>query len=614
MWTLIPELDAALNQRPARFMEVVGRLKKDVTLESATADLSVIAERAARDFPQTNKDWGVTIAPLRAGLTGPELQLTSIVLLVIVGFVLLLCCANVANLLLARACAREREVAVRAALGAGRGRIVRQLLTESLVLAILGGACGLAVGSAILQAGPAVIPVGLLPPAVMLTLDARVVIFCMAAVLVVGLLFGLVPAWHATRTSLTHVIASDSRSIIRGGGGFRSLVVAVEVAAAVLLLCGAGLLVRTMLQLERFDPGYRVDGDSVLTLDLSVGGTRYANSETLRQFYDAVERDLRGLAGVRRAGLSSSLPYGTSEMGRRIFDLVGEPVERDRRASDMAVATPGYFHTLDLAIIAGRGFTERDASKNPPVCVVNEAFVRHHFGSRNPIGALIVARPAPLGPPSAPREIVGVVRQTKGRPDDPEDLMQVTAPLAQMPIGDTFLVVQPITGRPELLVPAIRELVSRHDPTVPVRRIRTLDELLDERMARYRFRAVAVTTFAGLALALAMVGVFGVLAYSVEQRSRELGVRIALGATARNVLALVLTGAIRLMAGGIIIGLAAAAMLARSISTFLYGVQPLDVVTFGAVVVVVALTAVTATAVPAVRALRLDPAVTLRSE
>jgi ABC-type antimicrobial peptide transport system permease subunit len=207
-----------------------------------------------------------------------------------------------------------------------------------------------------------------------------------------------------------------------------------------------------------------------------------------------------------------------------------------------------------------------------------------------------------------------VVRQTKGRPDDPEDLMQVTAPLAQMPIGDTFLVVQPITGRPELLVPAIRELVSRHDPTVPVRRIRTLDELLDERMARYRFRAVAVTTFAGLALALAMVGVFGVLAYSVEQRSRELGVRIALGATARNVLALVLTGAIRLMAGGIIIGLAAAAMLARSISTFLYGVQPLDVVTFGAVVVVVALTAVTATAVPAVRALRLDPAVTLRSE
>ena len=211
-------------------------------------------------------------------------------------------------------------------------------------------------------------------------------------------------------------------------------------------------------------------------------------------------------------------------------------------------------------------------------------------------------------------EIVGVVRQTKGRPTDPQELMQVTSPLAQLPRGDTFLVVQPNTGHPAALVPSIRDIVARYDPNVPVRRIRTLDDLLEERTAGYRFRAVTVTTFAGLALVLAMVGVFGVLAYSIEQRSRELGVRIALGATRRNVLTLVLAGATRVIATGIIVGLAAAALLARSISTFLYGVQPLDAATFGSAVVLVTLTAIVATAVPALRAARLDPVVTLRSE
>jgi putative ABC transport system permease protein len=614
MWTLIPELDSAINVRGARFMEVVGRLKKGVTLDSARADLSVIAERAARDFPRTNEGWGITLRALRRGLTGPDLQLTSIVLLAVVGFVLLLCCANVANLLLARACAREREVALRAALGAGRGRIVRQLLTESLLLAAMGGASGMTIGTAILSAAPAVIPPGLLPPAVVLSFDARVVIFCIGAALLVGLLFGLVPAWQATRTSLTQVIGSDSRSTTRGGGRFRTVVVAGEVAAAVLLLCGAGLLVRTMLALGSFDPGYRADGDSVLTLDFSVGGARYDKPESLLQFYEAVERDVRALPGVRRAGFSSSLPYGTSEMGRRVFDVVGEPAGRDAQSADTAVATPGYFHTLDLAIVAGRGFTEHDTLNSAPVCVVNEAFARQYFTGRNPIGARIVARPLPPEPPSIPREIVGVVRQTKGRPDDPQELMQATAPLAQLPRGDTFLVVQAAAGPPAALVPAIRDLVARYDPNVPVRRIRTLEDLLGERTAGYRFRAVTVATFAGLALLLATVGVFGVLAYSVEQRSRELGVRIALGATTRNVLTLVLAGASRVIVAGIVIGLAVAAMLARSISTFLYGVEPLDAMTFGTVVVVVAVTGIIATGVPALRALRLDPVVTLRSE
>jgi putative ABC transport system permease protein len=292
----------------------------------------------------------------------------------------------------------------------------------------------------------------------------------------------------------------------------------------------------------------------------------------------------------------------------------GEPVERDVQGADTAIATPGYFQTLDLAIVAGRGFTEHDTLKSAPVCLVNEAFVRRYFARKNPIGSRIIARAVPLEAAPVAREIVGVVRQTKGRPDDPQELMQIIAPLAQFPRGDTFLVVQTITGRPEVLVPAIRAAVARHDPNVPVRRIRTLDDLSEERTAGYRFRAVAVTTFAGLALVLAMVGVFGVLAYSVEQRGRELGLRIALGATTSNVLTLVLGGATRVIVAGIVIGLAVAASLARSISTFLYGVQPLDPLTFGSVAAVLALTAAIATIAPALRAVRVDPVVTLRSE
>jgi putative ABC transport system permease protein len=444
-----------------------------------------------------------------------------------------------------------------------------------------------------------------------LAFDARVTAFCVAAALLVGALFGLVPAWRATRISLTRTLTAEGRSTTGGGGRFRTVVVAGEVAAAVLLMCAAGLLVRTLLVLGSFDPGYRADSDSVLTLDFSVSGTRYVKPEVLLQFYDAVERDVRALSGVRRAGFSSSLPYGTSELGRRPFDVVGEPIASEVPGSDFATADPGYFETLDLAIVAGRGFSAHDTLTSTPVCIVNEAFARRYFGGRDPIGARLVARGAAA---SSARQVVGVVRQTKGRPNDPQELMQVIAPLSQLPIGDTFLVVQPTSGRPEVLVPAIRAAVARHDPNVPVRRIRTLEELAEQATAGYRFRAVTVGTFAGLALVLAMVGVFGVLAYSVEQRGRELGLRMALGATTGNVLALVLVGAARVIAAGLVVGLAAAAMLSRSIAIFLYGVQPLDPLTFGSVVAVVAVTAVLAMAAPALRATRLDPVVTLRTE
>ena len=619
IWTLVSELPANLNPRSTRFLAVVGRLKPGVTLEAAHADLTVIASALARAFPDTNKDRGVSLEPLRAGIMGRDLQLTSLFLVGIVAFVLLMCCANVANLLLARAGVRARELAVRSALGAGRGRIIRQLVTESLVLALLGGALGIGVGAAILEIAPALIPAGLLPAAVRLTFDGRVVMFCAAAALSVGVLFGLVPAWQATRTSLVQAIASDSRSATRGGGRFRHLLVAGEIAAAVILLCGAGLLLRTLLVLGSFDNGYRADRDSVLTMDFSLPspgpGSRYPTEESLLQFYDAVQREVSALPGVRSVGWSTSLPPATSELGNQSFTIVGDaPVAPESRPSAAyAAASPGYFRTLDLPIVAGRGFSEHDTRESPAVCIVNEAFVRRHLQGRDPIGLRVALWPTRFGAaPPVIREIVGVARQVKGRPDELEELVQVYIPLTQNVIGDVFMVVQSAAGRPEVLVPAIRALVARRDANLSVRRIRSLEVLVEEVTAGYRFRAVMVATFAALALVLAMVGVFGVLAYSVQQRSREFGLRMALGASVRDVLTLVVGSAARVIAVGAAVGLLLAAALSRTISAFLFGVQPLDPLTFVSVAVVLAVTAVVATAAPALRAARVDPVTAIR--
>jgi putative ABC transport system permease protein len=577
----------------------------------------VIADQLAREFPATNKDWGVTIEPLRNGIMGRELQLTSLFLLGIVGFVLLMCCGNVANLLLARANVRARELAVRSALGAGRARIVGQLLTESLVLAALGGVFGVGLGAAMLKLAPALMPAGLLPAAVTLGFDMRVLMFCVGATLVVGVLFGVVPAWHATAISLAQAIASGSRSATTVSGRFRNLLVVGEVAAAVLLLCGAGLLLRTLLVLGRFDTGYRAASDSVLTLDFTVQGSRYSSGESLLQFYENVERDVLSLAGVRSVGWVTTLPLGASELGPWPFEIVGDaPVEAaDRPRAEYSVASSGYFQTLDLPIVAGRGFTEHDKGDTPAVCIVNEAFVRRYLQGRNPIGAQVSIGPTFLrSAKTLVREIVGVARQVKRRPDEPTEAVQVYVPLSQNPYGDVFMVVSPTAGRPEALVPSIRAVVARHDTNVPVRRIKTLEDVAGEATVRYRFRAVIVMTFAALALLLAMVGVFGVLAYAVQQRWRELGVRVALGATTGNVLALVLSSAGRVIAVGAAVGLVAAAALAQSISAFLFGVRPLDPVTFAAVAGVLALTGMVATAAPALRAARVDPVVVLRNE
>ena len=620
MWTLMRMQDVPefVRRRPFKILEVVGRVKAGVTIDNARADLAAIAARIARDNSDTGKGFAVDAEPLGTWLMGPDLQRTSMLLLAVVGFVLLMCCANVANLLLARTSARARELAIRTALGAGRARVVAQMLTESVVLALVGGTLGVAVGAAILRAAPAVIPPGLLAPAVILEFNARVAAFGFAAAILVGLVFGLAPAWHATSRSLLPALATESRTST-GGSRFRSVVVSGEVAAAVLLLCGAGLLLRTLLVLVNVDTGYRVDSSRVLTLDFSLDFGR-PNSprptpESLLQFYADVARELEERPEVESVGWSSSLPYGTTEFGPFSIEVVGDaPVAADRRPrADVAVAEDGYFRTLDLPIVAGRRFTDRDSAAAPSVCIVNEAFVRRVLRGRNPLGVRIRLQRTPQEQPIV-KEIVGVARQTSGGTTDRNEFMQVYMPLAQFPWGDVYMVARASRGPAEALTPLVRSIVARHDPNTPVRRDRTLEYLSVQSTAGYRFRAALVGTFAALALALAMIGVFGVLAYSVQQRQREFGVRVALGASSPSILWLVLGNAGRLISAGGIIGLVLALALGRSISAFLFGVPPVDPVTFASVGLLVVLTAAAASAAPAWRAARVDPVLMFRAD
>ena len=615
IWALRPILGAPPAARGARSLQAIGRLKPGVAIEAGGADLAAIAEGLAREFPQTNRGRGVTLEPLHDVVIGGDLRRTSALFLGVVGFVLLICCANVAHLLLARATVRARELAIRSALGADRRRLVRQLLTESVLLAAIGSALGLALGSAIVKAAPSVIPPGLLPAAVTLAFDLRVVAFCAAAALLVGLLAGLAPAWRATEPSSAHALASDGRATTGRGGTLRRALVAGEVATAVLLLFGAGLLLRTLGAVEGVDRGYRAE--SALTMILDPMDSRYPTDAAELRFYQGVEREVGALPGVRGVAWATTLPFGRSYQGRTFFEIAGEPpaAESQRPTADYQIVSPAYFGTLDLPIAAGRGFDDRDAPGSAPVCIVNEAFVRGYLRGRSPIGRRVAVWP-PSSREPVQREIVGVARQVKRRPDETEDWVQVYVPLAQDTPGDIFMVVRPASGRADALAPSVRAAIARVDreQLVSVRSVMTLDEVAGEATARHRFRAVLVTAFAGLALVLAMVGLFGVVAYSVQQRVRELGVRRALGATTRDVVHLVVGSAVRVIAAGAIVGLALSAVLGRLLGSMLFGVPPRDPVTFAFVAVVLVLTVAVSTAAPARRATRVDPAVALRGE
>ncbi len=629
IWGLASFEGAPPQLRSAYFLYAVGLLKPGVTRAAADADLAAIASALAVGFPDTNAGRGVHTESMHAAVIGTDLRLTSLLFLGVVGLVLLICCANVANLLLARATVRTRELAIRAALGASRGRVIRQLLTESLVLAALGCMLGLALGASILEVAPALVPEGLLPGAVVLGFDLRVVAFCAGASLVVGVLFGLAPAWQATGVAPARAIGSESRSVTGRGGRLRGLLVIGEVATAVVLLFGAGLLLRTLLAVEGVDRGYRADG--VLTMMVDPIGDRYPTPADLLRFFDDVEREVGSLPGVRDVAFATTLPLGQSSYGDAFVEVDGAPPAdpQARPTADYQIVSASYFAAIDVPIVAGRAFDATDKADSVPVAVVNEAFVRKHLlKDSEPLPLSLEALRAAIGQrvrvrlsadadsPVVVREIVGVSRQVKARPDETEDFVQLHVPLAQSPTDDIYLLVRPESGSAAALASAVQSRIARVDTEqlVSVREVMTLEDVASGATARHRFRAVLVATFAALALVLAMVGVFGILAYAVQQRTRDFGVRMALGASPRDVLRLVVRTAARLLAAGAAVGVVAALLLGQFIATVLFGVEPVDPLTLAGVALVLAFASAAAMAAPAWRAARVDPVVALRGD
>ena len=612
LWTLyVP--GRGPEQRQMHYLQVIGRLKPGVTKTQAEADMAGIASHIAAISPATNKGWGITIDPLRESLVGDDLKSTSFVLGGIVGFVLLMACANVANLLLARGVGRAREIAVRAALGSGRGRILRQLVTESLLLASIGGAAGLALSAAAIRLAPSFMPKGTLPPGIALTLDWRVASFGLLLTIGTGVVFGLAPAWHASEVPLSAALATGRSSASRRTRLLRSSLAVIEVAVAVVLLAGAGLLIRTLVALDAVDSG--ATAHSVLTMIVALPDSRYPTSARALQFYEAVEREIATLPGVRSVSFGGSLPLDGWDIGQG-FSVIGDPAPdpANQPAAHYQITGPRFFETLGIPLVEGRAFGASDTASSTPVCIVSEAFVRRYARGRDPLQLHVqVDAMGPKGPTPVVRQIVGVAKQIREMPDEESREVQIYVPLAQNAWYWSTLAVQ-TAGDPVTSLKTVKAAIGRIDKAQAVMRVRTIDEIAAEATSRPRFRAQLVGVLATLAMLLAVIGIAGVLAFSVQQRTRELGIRMALGARAADILRLVLGDGLRLTGVGVIAGLVGAAALSRFLESLLFGVKTLDAFTFVVAPAIFVLAALIACGAPALRAARAEPSTALRHE
>jgi putative ABC transport system permease protein len=614
IWEVI-SVDGASGARATRVLRVVGRMRPDTTLEQARAELTVIAGNIEQANPATNKGWGVTIEPLQSAIVGAELRTTSLVLGGVVLFVLLLACANIANLILARGVGRARELAVRAALGGTRFRIARQLLVECMFLGVLGGLAGLGVAWALLRMAPSFVPPQAIPPSIVLMLDWRLAAFASVATLFTALLFGLAPAWQATRVPLIEAMHAGGRGSSDRAGRLRQTLVVVEIAVALLLMTGAGLMVRTLVSLNNIDAGYRAD--NVLTMSIRLPFRRLVTAMPgeLETYWRSIEREVASVPSVSIASLGFDLPLSGSSINPP-FDIVGGPPvdPANRPSAHYQIVGPRFFDALGIQIVAGRAFTERDSETAQPVCVVSDAFARRFLAGQDPIGARIAISAPGLRNQPITREIVGVVRQVKTRPDELADgANQLYVPAAQSPWLQATLVVRTAV-EPLQLVEQVKRAIARVDPTQAVSQVRTMEQVAALSTARPRLRAQIVAAFAALATMLAAVGIFSVLTFLVQQRAREFSVRLAVGARAADLLRLVLGGGLKLTVIGVGLGLVASAALVRSLTTLLFGVPPLDPLTFVVAPLGLTLVALLACLAPAMRALRADPVAALRAE
>ncbi|HYA97174.1 MAG TPA: ABC transporter permease, partial [Methylomirabilota bacterium] len=596
--------------RGGHFLGALARLKEGVSLEQARSEMTTIASRLAQQYPDSNAGWGASVTPLHEAIAG-NVRRPLLVLLGAVGFVLLIACANVANMLLMRRASRGRELAVRAALGAGRWRLVRQLLTESVLLGLGGGALGLAIAYWGARTVPAVNP-GLIPRAQLIEVDGTVLAFTFAAALVTSLLFGAAPALAATRTVLYGSLKSSGR-----GGGLtprhqraRKALVVAEVALALMLLVGAGLLLHSFARLTTAEPGFRTDHTLLFTITLPAKS--YPKAEDQAAFFDEALARVRGLPGVESAAMTSMVPLsGADTLFSFYFEGQAVPPESQQPSAVYYLVSPGYFETLRVALVSGRFFTERDSATAPHVCIISERIAREFFPGRSALGQRMhIGRNDSMA-----REVVGVVRGTKHYALGDPELFQVYEPYDQFP-GDfeSMRFAARTRGEPLAVAPAARGAIRSLDAQLPVARVQAYDELLGRVTALPKFHTLLLTLFAGLGVALAAVGLYGVLAFSVAQRTQEMGVRMALGARPGDVLRLVLREGMLLAAAGVALGIACALPLSKVLEKFLFAVRPRDAATFAGVPLVLLAVALAACYLPARRATRVDPVVALRDE
>jgi predicted permease len=589
------------SDRNNHMLGVVGRLRPNVTLEAASADMQAVARQLSQQYPESNREWGARLATFDEWLIGRELRDRVVALLFAVGLLLLMACVNVANLLIARASTRQREISVRAALGAGRWRLARQLLTESLVLAAIGAVAGIALAA---MAMPVLRGVGgdTVPRLDEMGLDWRVISFAAAASLLTGLLFGVAPALHASRSGMHGVLRSGAR--IASTGRLRSTLVVASIALAMLLLVGAGLVGTSFLRLMRVDPGFT--SERVLVASISLPRERYAN-DRIAPFHREMVSRIAAVPGVRAAGAINIAPYsgGNSAID---FSIVGRPPAKPGeflQASWRSV-TPGYFGALGLRLKRGRLLNETDVADGVPVIVISDTMAKRHWPGEDPIGKQIQVGGAPK-----PFTVVGVVNDVRAvtLEDEPGPIIYLS--YHQVALRSMWLTVRAV-GAPTSVAGAVQREIWAIDKTLPVANMQPLTQLMSEAAAQPRLTMLIFAIFASAALALAAIGVYGVVAYSVAQRTREIGVRMALGAQPGRIVRGILRHGLGLALIGIVIGLAGAYALSRFIAAILYGTEPTDLLTYGSVALVLALCAAVASLLPARRAARVDPVTALR--
>ena len=604
--------DAITQQRGAHFLRVIGRLKPGVSDTQAQADADAVASRLAQQYPDTDSKHGMLVEPTLRALTG-DIRPALLILLGAVSFVLLIACANVANLLLARAMSRHKEMAIRSALGASRWRVVRQLLIESVMLSLIGGGLGLLLAA---WWSDLLIALGKdnIPRAVQVGIDWRVLGFTLGVSVLTGIIFGLVPAIHSSKTALTESLKEGGRGSGSGAASnrMRGALVVSELAVAVVLLVGAGLLIKSLWMLQNVKSG--VDPTNILTFNVALPEVKYDAEEGKQsRFFSDLKARVESLPGVQSVSSVYPLPL-SGERFSLSFEIEGRPVaKKDQPSADFFNVDPGYFKTLGIPLIKGRDFDSRDQQKSPQVVIVTETFVQLHFPGEDVIGKKIKPGISTVGEATPWREIVGVVADVRNRALNTEPRAVYYVPQTQVPFNQMIMVVK-TSGDPHSLISAVTKEVAALDPDLPVFGVKTMEEYISSSVSTPRFNTTLLSIFAAVALILTVVGLYGVMSYSVAQRTNEIGIRVALGAQARDVLRLILGQGLRLILFGLVIGLLGAFALMKIISGLLFGVTAKDPLTFGTAAVVLSLVALLACYVPARRATRVDPLEALRYE